>query len=405
MMGKAMSAAIHEPAAVSLLEKARKLRPLFDRMGPLNEEKRELCAEVVDAMNQAGFFGVFVPRELGGYEATPSEALELFEEVSYADGSTGWVLMAAALSTGTGGAYLDDEQVKRIFSGSRFPVIAGQGSPGGKARRVPGGFLLSGNWGYGSGVKHADYLHSGALVLDEKGAPAIGANGLPEARIFVVPHDAFTYGDNWDVMGLRATASIDYSIKDHFVAEGATHLTDCTTPKRGGALFMLGIRGTSSICHSGFTIGLGRRILDELSAIAQTKSGRLGALAASESFLENFGRAEAKLRAARALTFETWHGIEETLYRGQPLSTRQGTLHRLALNHLTWTVAEICQFAYFAAGGVSLRASTLQRCFRDMHGATQHITSSAPILRDCGRELAGLAKDKMWGFTVMMDRQ
>jgi alkylation response protein AidB-like acyl-CoA dehydrogenase len=160
----------------------------------------------------------------------------------------------------------------------------------------------------------------------------------------------------------------------------------------------------SSICHSGFTIGLGRRILDELAAIAQVKSGRLGPLAGSESFLENLGAAEAKLRAARALVFETWRGIEETLYRGQPLSTRQGTLHRLALNHVTWTIAEVCQFAYFAAGGVSLRESTLQRCFRDMHGATQHITSSAPILRDCGRELAGLAKDKIWGFTVLMDR-
>jgi alkylation response protein AidB-like acyl-CoA dehydrogenase len=391
-------------APASLLEKARRLRPLFDKMGPVNEKKGELSEEVVEAMHQAGFFGMWTPRELGGFELNATDGLELFEEVAYADGSTGWVLMAAALSTCTAGAYLDEEHARRVFSGKRFPVIAGQGSPGGRARRVPGGFRLSGNWSYGSGVKHADYIHSGALVLDEGGAPVIGSNGLPEARIFIVPRDAFQYGDNWDVMGLRATASIDYSIKDVFVPEGSTHLTECTTPKRGGPFFLLGIRGMSSICHSGFTLGVGRRILDELAVIAGTKSGRLGALAASESFIENFGAAEAKFRAARALLFETWHGIQETLYRGQPLTTRQGTLHRLALNHVTWTTADISRFAYFAAGGISLRESTIQRCFRDMHGATQHLTSSPPILRDCGRELAGLAKDKVWGFTTLMDR-
>jgi alkylation response protein AidB-like acyl-CoA dehydrogenase len=390
-------------APASLLDKARSLRPLFDRMGPVNEKKGELSEEVVSAMHEAGLFGMWVPRELGGFELNATDGLELLEEVAYADGSTGWVLMAAALSTCTAAAYLDEEYARRIFSGERFAVIAGQGSPNGRARRVPGGFRLTGKWNYGSGVKHADYIHSGGLIVDDNGV-TVRNSGQPETRIFVVPRDAFEYGDNWDVMGLRATASIDYAINDVFVPEGSTHFTECTTPKRGGPFFMLGIRGMSSICHSGFTLGVGRRTLDELAVIAGSKSGRLGALAASESFVENFGAAEAKLRAARALLFETWHGIQETLYRGQPLTTRQGTLHRLALNHVTWTTAEVCRFAYFAAGGISLRESTIQRCFRDMHGATQHLTSSPPILRDCGRELAGLAKDKVWGFTTLMDR-
>jgi hypothetical protein len=31
-----------------------------------------------------------------------------------------------------------------------------------------------------------------------------------------------------------------------------------------------------------------------------------------------------------------------------------------------------------------------------MHAGTQHITSSQPILRECGRELAGLAEGQVW---------
>ncbi|MFN0305184.1 MAG: acyl-CoA dehydrogenase family protein [Burkholderiales bacterium] len=387
----------------SLMEAARKARPLIDRMGPINEEKGELSREVVDALQQAGLFGMFTPKVLGGAEVTPTQGLDLLEEISYADGSTGWVLMAAALSTGTGGAYLDEGDATRIFSLDRLPVIAGHGAPMGKATRVPGGFLLSGNWSYGSGVRHSDFIHSGGMVCDAGGAPVVGVGGLPETRIFVVPREACVFGDNWDVMGLRATGSIDYSCKDVFIPEGATHLTECTTPNRGGPLFLLGIRGMSTICHTGFTLGVGRRMLDEVAALSRVKKGRFGLLGDGESFMENFGAAEAKLRAARAFAYETWRGIEESLYRGEPLSTRQGTLHRLSLNHVTWTTAEVARFAYYAAGGTSLRASTLQRFFRDMHAATQHATSAAPIIRDCGRELAGIAEGKVWGFTTLMD--
>lgn len=388
---------------ISLLEQAKALRPLFERMGEANEKKGLLSDEVVHALHSSGLFAMWVPNCLGGAELTPTESLKLIEEVACADGSTGWVLMAAALSTGAAAAYLGDESVKGMFSGNRSPVMAGQGAPVGRAKETDGGYELSGNWNYGSGIRHADYVHTGALVLDRSGSIRMGQNCIPEARIFIVPREKFAFGENWDVIGLRATGSIDYSASGVIVPEHATHLTECTTPKRGGPFYMLGIKGMGSIGHTGFALGVGRRMLDEIAQLARTKSGRLGLLGDSESFLEKFGAAEAKFRAARALAFDTWDAIEETLYRGQPLTTRQHTLHRLALNHATWTAAEVCMFAYQAGGGVSLRASVIQRCFRDMNAGTQHITSAPPVLRDCGRELAGLAKDKVWGFTTLID--
>ena len=388
--------------AESLLANARALRPLLESRAAANESAGTLADDVVEALHDARIFGMFVPRTLGGSELTPTQGLEVLEEIAYADGSTGWVVMAASVSTSTGAAFLGDDLVREMFGGQRTPVIAGHGAPVGKAVARIGGYLLSGNWSYGSGVKHAQYIHSGGMVVDSNGVPLRGKTGAPEPRIFVLPRKHFQFNGNWDVLGLRATGSIDYSASEVFVPEEATHPTDCTTPKRGGPFFTLGIRGMSSICHTGFTLGVGRRMLDELAGLAKTKSGRFGMLGDSESFLEKFGAAEAKYRAARALVFETWHGIEKTLYRGEPLTTRQGTLHRLALNHTTWSIAEIASFAYFAGGGATLRDSVLQRCFRDMLAAAQHATSAAAILRDCGRELGGLAKDKVWGFTTLV---
>ena len=402
---KTSAIAGEKPAmAESLPELARVLWPLFDRGGPVGDKKGDLAEETVQALHGGGFFGMWTPRGLGGAELPPVESLSMIEEVSRADGSTGWVLMAAALSTGTGAAYLDPDLVRSWFARERFPVIAGQGGPMGRAVACEGGYRVSGHWTYGSGIRHADYLHSGALIFEADGSPRRDAGGAQQTRILVLQREAVAYHENWDVMGLRATGSIDYSSAGVFVPEAATHSTECTEPRSGGRLFWLGIRGLSSLGHTGFTLGLGRRILDEIAAIAQTKVNRLGRLGDSESFLEKYGSVEARLRAARALAYETWQEVENSLDRGDRPSTRQWTMIRLALNHVTWTTAEIANVAYYAGGGTALRAGTLQRCFRDMHGATQHLTSSVAVLQDCARELAGLAPDKVWGFSRLVER-
>ena len=113
--------------------------------------------------------------------------------------------------------------------------------------------------------------------------------------------------------------------------------------------------------------------------------------------------AEAKLRAARALVYETWQDVQETLDRGDALSMQQNTLTRLALQYATWTVEEVSMFVYNAAGTAALRSGVIQRFFRDMHTGTQHMTSGPPVRQACGRQLAGLAPGKTWQFVTLVD--
>ncbi len=384
--------------ASSLLEKARELRPFLSSHGEANEESAALVDEVVDALHAADLWGIWTPAECGGTELMPIEALEIIEELSYADASTGWVLMAGALAIGTGGAYLGGSAVEQMFAGDRMPVIAGQGTPNGKAMPADGGYVLSGKWSYGSGILHADYIHTGGIIYAGEDEPRLLEDGSPDIRVFVLPREKVAYGANWDVMGLRATGSIDYSIDSVFVPEAFTHGSVTETPLRGGHQFTLGIAGFGCICHSGFALGVGRRVLDELAALVQGKVARPGQLADSETFHVDFARAEAKYRAARALVLETWQDIQATLDRRELLSTRQKTLARLALNNVTWAVSDVCMFAYIAGGGLTLRESTIQRFFRDMHAGTQHFTSAARPLADCGRDLLGIAEGQTWTF-------
>ncbi|MGE0733454.1 MAG: acyl-CoA dehydrogenase [Alphaproteobacteria bacterium] len=390
----------------TLLERAKGLNGLLNAQAPRNEAAGRLTDETVDALHDAGITRMWLPRALGGYETWPTEALEVIEALCYADGSTGWVMMATQLSVGTAGAYLDPSAAKQIFApGKRTPLIAGQGAPNGKAEVASGGYRLTTKGSYGSGLLHSSYFHTGSVVT-EGGAPRmLPGTQAPDVRIFIVPIEKGELLGNWDVMGLRATGSVDYAITDVHVPEEYTHSLAANKAKQGGALYQLGISGFGNIGHSGFALGAARRALDELAQLANQPGGKPSniAMGAGEGFQESFGAGEAQLRAARALLMDVHGDNEETLKRGDLLSVRQVTLSRLALNHVTTTAADICAMAFKFAGGAALRAGTLQRVVRDMMGGAQHITTSPFMLRECSKELMGAAKGKVWSLRGLID--
>jgi indole-3-acetate monooxygenase len=360
------------------------LGPLVRRNAERNEATGRITDEVIDALHETGAFGMWVPRELGGAELDPVRSLELLQTISYHDASTGWVLMAAALPIGAAGAFLPDPAVAKLFGGERFPVMAGQGTRPGKAVPADGGYRLSGNWNFASGIKHAQWIHTGAAV-----------DGQP-MKICIVPVSDATFAENWDVMGLRATGSIDYSISDVYVPDDYTHEALADKPLRGGSLYHLSVIGFAMIAHTAWALGVTRRLLDELSTLAQEKTGRPGQLVDSDSFHAEFARAEARARSARALAYERWEAVTAALDAGRLLTERDQSLLRLAMHNATWTAEEVAVFVYSSAGTTGLRSGTIQRLFRDAHGGTQHITSGPAVLQNAGRELAGLAPNSTW---------
>jgi indole-3-acetate monooxygenase len=370
-----------------LAERARALVPMANENAEYADKEGRLAESLVAQMHDDGLFNMWVPRALGGSELGPVNSLEVIENLSYGDSSAGWVLMAACLSIGTGGAYLAEEAATELFAEGKRPVIAGQGTRPGIAKPTEGGYLLSGSWSFASGIKHGTHIHTLAII-ETTGEP----------RIFVVPVEKATMIDNWDVIGLRGTGSIDYTIENAFVPESYTHFAVVDTAKRGGSLYNIGIIGFAEICHSGWALGVGRRLLDELALLTREKAGRPGAQSENVSFHEGFAKAEGQFRAARALVQETWNDVEATLEKGEHPSVRQHTMIRLSLTNVTHALHDIANFVYLAAGSTSLRRGTLQRMVRDVHAGTQHVTSSPAVVQNVGNELLGLADNMRWQF-------
>lgn len=375
---------------------ARAASPVIEAGTAAGESQRTLPRASVDALVDARLFELLVPRCLGGLESDLGTALTVFEEISRADGSAGWCLMAGASSSAIAAAYTGDAAAKEMFEGKRGVIHAGQLAPRGSARAENGGYRVSGNWSFGSGAPHATHLMGGCIGLADGGAPRMLPNGFPEILAVCVPRERAVLKDNWHVIGLEGTGSIDYAFENVMVPSEYAFPLLSTPPRRGGPLYRLGVLGITAAGHAGFAMGVGRRALDEIHKIALAKT-RMGQtrLGDQESFQAKLARHEARLRAARAYCYEAFGAAEAAAQAGD-VTQESRALVRLATTHVTEAAADAAEFAYRAGGSDALRVpSRLQRAWRDIHAGTQHIFVDERTLIDSARVLLGIAPEGM----------
>jgi alkylation response protein AidB-like acyl-CoA dehydrogenase len=360
--------------APSLLERTRALTPLIEAEADACEVLGTMTPAVVEAVAEAGLFGLLVPAELGGLEVDIVTSLEVFEELAYADGSTGWSAMANATTSCFAGIYTGDEAVAAMFGGDGPAIHAGMLGPIGQATRVDGGYRVSGHYQFGSGSGHATWLGAGVMELVD-GEPAVSELGLPAMRVTFVPRDQAQFQGNWDVMGLAGTGSFDYVVDQVDVPEAFSFSLLEATQRRGGPIYSLGLFAFTAAGHAGFALGVGKRALEEVLAIARTKE-RLGAnpIAQQQLFLHDFAMHDAAMRSARAYTYESFAEAQEVALAGDLASVEQQQRMRQSTTYATRIAADAARFAYTWAGSSGLRnPSVVQRCFRDISAGTQHL--------------------------------
>src|SRR5207248_2790200 len=94
--------------------------------------------------------------------------------------------------------------------------VTGTFPPLGRAIVVPGGYLVSGQWGFASGIHHATWIAAGCVVYDGN-EPRTTEQGAPVITHAFVPKQAATILDTWQVGGMRGTGSTAYTLEAVFV--------------------------------------------------------------------------------------------------------------------------------------------------------------------------------------------
>lgn len=388
--------------AVALQDRLETLLPLIEAKAQEAEAQGHMSDEVVAALRAAGIYTMLFPREVGGAEISHFEAMEIVEQLAHAHGSTGWCTIVNNFEGTALAIYVDQKGVDEVFAKGPDITIAGNGVPRGFARKVEGGYEIWGKWAYGSGIQHAEWIHTGCFLTDDDGKMIFGANGSPKVVICHHPRDTIELRDNWDVLGLRATGSFDYAVREGdriFLPSHMVYDFDIGAPLRGNAQGAIGLAGYSAWGHTSWALGVGRRMLDELVKVIVPRRDAFGPSADSGSFKFQFAQAEAKFRAARAMARETWKSVSDSCQAGQPVSQEQMTMVKLTLRHVHDVVSETATFAHRAARGASLHNTVMQRCYRDIHAGTQHILMADQIVEECGRALLGIT-DPAAGWTV-----
>jgi alkylation response protein AidB-like acyl-CoA dehydrogenase len=373
---------------------ARGLAPLVDTLRDRFDLDRGLPPVLVDAMHAAGLFRMWVPRELGGGELDPLSFLAVIEELARLDGSVGWCAVIPAGYARLAGA-LDEAVAREIFQGSGRGLLVGTLNPTGKAAAVPGGYQVTGRWSYGSFIAYGEWVLGNCITQDASG-PRRAEDGSPEFRLCLFPRDAATVFDIWHVGGLRATGSNDFEVSELFIPEDYTiRLQEFQPPPlRPGPLYAVPMTSTFVSCIATVALGIARAAIEALIEIAGSKTTAGSAIVLRDKALAqaDVARAEALLRSGRAFLFNELGAMWDDVVAGQSISLRQRAEVRLAAVHAAQCAIQATDLMYQLGGGASLfQGGRLERCFRDVHAAGQHVAVS-PLsnLEPIGRVLFGL---------------
>jgi alkylation response protein AidB-like acyl-CoA dehydrogenase len=350
------------------------------------ERLRTLPPATVRALTESGLLGLKVPESLGGAEADPVTQLEVLEALTRIDASAGWCLMVATTAVGLPAGFLPDETMDKILAGGRIPPAAIAIFPSGTATPVDGGYRLSGRWPFASGVRHAEWLTAGAMVGRDAQDPA-------ERTVVVIPAAAAEIHDNWRVAGLEGTGSSDFTVSDLFVPAAFAWNPAIAKPRRGGALFRLGMPAFVAYEHVAFALGVARRALDAGLELAQGKRRGIvttSPLAGRAAFQALLGESEIRLRMVRAGAFELFEAAWAAAGAGTTPARRPQAELRSTATYATETAVDIVTRVFRAAGGGALyRTGILQRCLRDIHAGAQHFMVSDSAYEHLGQILLG----------------
>ncbi len=345
-----------------MLAAARELTPLLRSRAGQAEQNRDLTDDEVGALRGLGVFRLAAPRAAGGREADPLELIDVVEELGYADGSAGWVAMIGA-ATSVALGRLDQSLAAEMLTDPDFCLV-GVAAPGGRAVAAPGGYRVSGRWPFASGCRHATWLAAGVLV---------DTGSTPDARIAILPPAELTVHDTWHVSGLKATGSHDLEATDVLVPPD--RLFSLTAPPNAdGLLYRFPVLSLLALGIGAVALGIARAAIEALSELAGSKRNPATGQWLAEKPATRIALAGAEALRAGGLSYLRSQVAEMTGHtREAAASTTQRAALRLAIMTATRNAARAVDLAYDAGGGSSIRENNpLQRCFRDVHVATQH---------------------------------
>jgi alkylation response protein AidB-like acyl-CoA dehydrogenase len=357
------------------LDRARSISGLVGEDAAEVEKTGKVTQRVFEALRETELFWLLLPKEYGGGGQNILSMLDVLEEISQADASTGWSLMANITSGGSAAGFLDDAGLEEMYGGAEKAITAGMLGPMGTGVEVEGGFRAGGRYQFGSGSQYATWIGGGFMVLED-GKPRTTPSGDLDQRVGFFPRKDVEMRGNWDVTGLVGSGSYDYEVIESFVPYERTFERLSVSPRRSEPVFHFGNIGIGIAGHAGVVLGLMKRALREVAIITDGKKRAGYPVAVSDYpvFLYQFSRFEARYQAARGYLFQVYGDAEASVASGAGITDEQRARLRQAVTWAHDMAVEVVDFCHLWGGTQAFRnPSVLGRVIRDLGVATQHV--------------------------------
>ena len=361
---------------------AAALRPVIRGYRDEIEREQRLPKDLVEQFHRAGFYSLVIPRALGGLQADPLTYVRVVELLAEAAGSVGWNLannsIAQLVTLG-----LSDEGVAEVYAHGADTVVAGTAvMGGGQAVPVDGGYRVTGRWPFGTGCQESAWMLGSFQILDgaeprrsPDGASVYWRGVFERSEVQLVE-------GSWDVSGLRATGSFDWTVDDVFLPERRTMVhagvpLDNQWKRWPGLSYAVPAQTWVGPHHSAVITGIARAGIDALIELAgeKTPRGRTGRLCDNPQVQDAVGRADTILNAGRAYRSATITEVWNTVAAGEDTTLDQRARCRLAAAYAADSAREAMDLMFRHGGSTSYRReSRLAECWRDLHVVGQAVT-------------------------------
>jgi 3-hydroxy-9,10-secoandrosta-1,3,5(10)-triene-9,17-dione monooxygenase len=372
-----------------LVRRAREMVPELRARQEQCEREGRIPEATNDEFVEAGFYRVLQPRRFGGYEFDLSTFSRVMIEVARGCPSSGWVL---ALTSGHAimlSAFFPEQAQIDIYGADGEFRGPSSTPPRVQAEPVDGGYRLTGDWDYASGIDISTHFIGGISVPSDKpGGPPT------EPRMAVLDRKDYSIVNNWQVVGMRGTGSrrvVAHGAfvpayrtivppRDAFNARNAPGRTVHANP-----MYCAG-RLTSVLLEemAAVAVGVAKGMLDVYEAEVSTKPVRLappGTVQAQNAhYQRHYGQAWALIQVAEATVLKVASDYmdfaREDAALGVEFSDERDQQLQVLEQYATKLAGDAVDLMFRTAGtSAAQESSMLQRYFRDMSVINTHIAA------------------------------
>ena len=372
--------------------RADTLAPMLRDRAAAAEAARCVPVETVDAFKAADLIRITQPARFGGHEMGWDVLCEVACRLTRGDGAQGWIQAIMSDHAQMLGTFPLQAQ-EDVWGENPGAVMSAAFDPKGIAIPAEGGYRFSGQFGFASGIDHADWLICAGFIVkgDSRDGP----------HFFMVRRRDAEIIDDWHTIGLEGTGSKGFEVDDVFVPEYA--VLDGALARAGngpgaqvnpGAVYRLPRGFLTPAIFAAMTIGMAQGLLDAWLAYTATRMSRGVKVGDSPASHMVAGQCAAEIDAAEALNRSTIRGAMAVLEAGNALTE----IELLgAKRNSAWacrTALEAGARLFTAAGGHAIyKGGPVERQYRNLLASAAHhivnwevsaLDSGAAIIREAG---------------------